>query len=67
MVATSYGAATLPPLTQPTLTPTRQKITIDWGQILAGMFVGGILTILLVYGVIPALAETGAAKIRKKK
>jgi len=67
MVATSYGARTLPTPTQPTLTPVRQQLVIDWGQVLAGMFAGGIITILLVYGVIPAIAETGAAKIRKKK
>jgi len=67
MVATSYGAETLPTLAQPTLTPVRQKIAIDWAQVLGGMVLGGIITILLTYGVIPAIAETGAAKIRKKK
>lgn len=65
MVATSYAVETS--AVPEAITPVRQQLVIDWGQVLGGMIAGGIITVLLVYGVIPAVAEVGAAKIRKRK
>ena len=64
MVGTSYFGG-LPG--EETVAPQRQALVIDWGQVLAGMVAGGIITVLLIYGVAGATAELAAAKIRKRK
>lgn len=54
-----YPEARAPIQEVPTLQP-------DWGSFTIGVVIGGVLTLSMVYGIIPALAELGAAAIRKK-
>ena len=37
---------------------------VDWGSVFGGVVLGGLVTIGMIYGVIPALAELAAGKIR---
>lgn len=42
------------------------SLAIDWGSVFWGAVAGGVGTVLMIYGVIPALAEWGAAAIKKR-
>ena len=41
-------------------------LAFDWGTFFWGAVGGGIITLAMVYGIIPALAEWGAAEVRKR-
>jgi len=41
-------------------------LVFDWGTFFWGAVGGGVVTLAMVYGIIPALAEWGAAEVRKK-
>jgi len=65
-----YGRLT----TQPELPPRypsapvvrAPSLAFDWGTFFWGAVGGGIVTLLMVYGVIPALSEWAAFEVRKK-
>lgn len=65
-----YGRLT----TQPELPPhyasapiaRAPSLAFDWGTFFWGAVGGGVVTLLMAYGVIPALAEWGAAAIKKR-
>lgn len=46
--------------------PMRTPALFDWGAFVGGALAGGVLALLLTYGVIPALAEWGAREIRRR-
>lgn len=48
------------------MAPARAPALFDWGTFVGGALAGGILTILLTYGVIPALAEWGVREIGRR-
>ena len=65
----TYGTTVLPPRgtgLKRISTARRAQLQYDWAQIFGGFILGGIITLMMVYGVIPALTEYGAAKIRKR-
>lgn len=59
---------TLPPRAEATRVsaPTTPTAQVDYGSLFWGAVLGGVVTVGLVYGVIPALAEAGAKAIRKR-
>lgn len=60
-------APELPPRYPVARAPVRvPALEIDWGTVFWGAVAGGLVTLGFVYGVIPALAEWGAAAIRRR-
>jgi len=66
MVAGSYQLETNAYTSMPIHMPARSALAVNWGQVFGGFLLGGLITILVIYGVVPALAEAGAVKIRKR-
>lgn len=57
---------TLPPLARErrvAAAPSAPAL-VDWGSVFGGVVLGGLVTLGMIYGVIPALAEVAAGKIR---
>ena len=48
------------------VTPTPQRLVVDWTTLFVGAIAGAFITLLFVYGVAPAAFQYGAAKIRQK-
>ena len=63
-------APELPPHYATPVPPTQlgrmPSLAVDWGSVFWGAVLGGTVTLGFVYGIIPALAEWGAAAVRKK-
>jgi len=57
---------TLPPGAMPPrlMRAPRAPALVDWGSVFGGVVLGGLVTLGMIYGVIPALAELAAGKIR---
>ncbi len=51
---------------QATIKVTPQRLAIDWGLFFWGVVAGGIVTVLMVYGVIPAMFGYAVRYIEKK-
>lgn len=75
MPASTYAELTRKLTTAPTLPPQRgagaptvraPALQFDWGTFFVGIVAGGLVTLGFVYGVIPAMAEWGAAEVRKR-
>lgn len=77
MPASTYMDLTGKLTTAPTLPPryaysggspvvSAPALEFDWGTFFWGAILGGVVTLGFVYGVIPAMAEWGAAEIRKR-
>lgn len=55
----------LPPLPTKPAVMLPEPLATDWGSFMWGGIAGGIGALLLAYGVIPALLEAGAKRIRE--